>query len=95
MPTQVEMDSSMGKILQTAMANTKPDHSLENRSRIDGSSEGHSIHYHNKCIWLGGRISTRSQADELIATVNALKPLLKENDDEVAASKDRRESDPE
>ncbi len=69
----------MPRPLQASMAGTKPDIVLEGRPGSGIPTDGASINFYNKSILLGGKISTRAQAEELVATLNALKPLLKEN----------------
>jgi hypothetical protein len=80
---QVDKLQSMARPMQTQMAAAKPDRGLENRPDRDAPPEGASINFHNRnIILIGGRISTRSQAKELISAITALMPLLKENSEE-------------
>lgn len=84
---QVENPKTMGRTTQTAAVADKQDRGVGNRSDHLGSrAEGASIHFHNKRILLSGGISTQWQAEELIATISALMPLLKANGDEVSAA---------
>lgn len=42
------------------------------------TTEGYDVRIHQKRIWLAGTIRDRAEAEELIATINALKPMLPE-----------------
>jgi hypothetical protein len=42
-----------------------------------GAESGPSVSFSQKKIWLGGVISNQEEAEELIATLTALKPMLK------------------
>jgi hypothetical protein len=76
----VERPQNMARPLQTSTPFSTPDRGQENRPMPPvAHPEGATIHFHNKSIVLGGRVSTRAQAEELIATINALIFLL--NDD--------------
>lgn len=44
------------------------------------ATSGPEIGFAQKRIWLSGVVRTHTEADELIETINALKPLLKEKD---------------
>lgn len=44
--------------------------------KLPTSVDGYDVRIHQKTIWLSGNVRTQSEADELIATINALKAML-------------------
>lgn len=44
--------------------------------------EGPQFQWVQKRIWLGGVISDQAEAEELIAFINAVKPMLKQDDED-------------
>lgn len=82
---QDERLQKMASPPQSLPAPTKLNRVPENRLGFDVIADGASINFHNRSIiLLGGRISTRVQARELISAISALMPLLKEDNDESA-----------
>lgn len=60
----------------------------DNPNRFSGQGEsaaresGPEIRLVDKKIWLGGVIRNRTEAEDLVASINALKPMLKDNNAE-------------
>lgn len=70
---QVERNLPMTIATQTARPVNNP--ALNTGTQVE-ASEGYDVRIHQKRIWLAGTIRDRAEAEELIATINALKPML-------------------
>lgn len=77
---QVENPTPMLKFQQTPVSSVNAGRLAEIKSQR-GHSDGAEILFLQRRIQLGGAISNRKQAEELIATLNALKPMLKDGDE--------------
>jgi len=84
---QVERTNQMG---QTAAAGINPGRNAEFQHSSGDNARGAEVFFRQKRIQLGGVISSREQADELIEAIKALKPMLKEGD-----RADQKQTDPE
>lgn len=74
---QIERTNQMG---QTATSGINPGRHAEIHLSTDEKARGAEVFFRQKRIQLGGVISSREQADELIEAITALKPMLKDDD---------------